>query len=202
MHQGRRLLHPVEQHPLPRVGRHDPHAVRLDRLDRRLGELVHPAEPLERDQRLDRDPRAVTVPDRVDVRLALRDRAELVERRDHGLARLGDGQPGEALPRRLGHAPVLADHRDLLEAVAAPDLEVVRVVAGSDLERARAELGVDVVVRDDREPASDEGQDRGLADQVEVARVARVHGDRDVGEDRLGPHRRDRHVAARRDSSE
>ena len=82
--------------------------------------------------------------------------------------------------------------RDLLEPVAAPDLEVVRVVAGRDLERAGAELGVDVLVGDDRQPPAHERQDRRLADQARVALVVRVHGDRGVGQHRLGPHRRDR----------
>ena len=38
-------------------------------------------------------------------------------------------QAGEALAGGLVHAPVLADHDDLLEPVRAADLEVVRVVA-------------------------------------------------------------------------
>ena len=37
--------------------------------------------------------------------------------------------PCEALTGRRGHAPVLADRRDLLEPVGAADLEVVGVVA-------------------------------------------------------------------------
>ena len=114
----------------------------------------------------------MAVADRVDVRLALRDRAELVERCYHRLARLGDRQAREALAGRLVHAPVLADHRDLLEPVLAPDLEVVRVVTGSDLERAGAELGIDVVVRDDRQAPADQRQDRGLADQVDMLRAS------------------------------
>ena len=73
--------------------------------------------------------------------------------------RLVDGEPGEA-PGGLGHAPVLADHGDLLEPVAAADLEVVRVVAGRDLERAGAELRLHVLVGDDRQPPADERQDR------------------------------------------
>ena len=72
------------------------------------------------------------------------------------------GEAREALTRRFVHAPVLADHRDLLEPVLSPDLEVVGVVARRDLERAGAELRIDVVVRDDRQPPPDERQDRRL----------------------------------------
>ena len=49
---GADLAHPVEVDPLPLAGR-DPHLVALDHLDRRRRQLVHAAEPLQRDQRLD-----------------------------------------------------------------------------------------------------------------------------------------------------
>ena len=107
-----------------------------------------------------------------------------------------DGEAREALAGRGGHAAVLADHADLGQAVAAADLEVVRVVAGRDLQRAGAELGLDVVVGDDRQLAPDERQDRRLPDQVLVALVVRVHRDGGVGEHRLRAHGRDRdHLA-------
>src|SRR5207249_1458482 len=122
------VAHPVEQQALPGIGRDDSHAIGLDGLDRRLREFVHPAEPLKRDQRLDLCARAMAVALAMDVGLALRDRAELVEGADHGVARLGDRQAREPLSRRLGHAPVLADHGYLRQTVLTADLEVVRVV--------------------------------------------------------------------------
>ena len=117
--------------------------------------------------------------------------ALLAQGHDHRLLRLGGGQPGEALPRLLGEPPVGADRDDLLEAVLAADLEVVGVVAGGDLQRPGAELGVDVLVGDDRQAAADQGQDAVLADEVAVALVAGIHGDGGVGEHRLRPHRGD-----------
>ncbi len=75
-------------------------------------------------------------------------------------------EPGEPLPRLVVHAPVLADHHDLVEAVGAADLEVVRVVTGGDLQRPRAELGVDVLIGDDRQAATDERQDAVPADEL------------------------------------
>ena len=85
---------------------------------------------------------------------------------DHALLGLLRGQPGVALARRLGHAAVEADHGDLLEAVPARDLEVVRVVARGHLERARADRRIHVLVADDRHLALGQGHDRALADQV------------------------------------
>ena len=81
-------------------------------------------------------------------------------------------QAAERLGRGVGDRPVLADHGDLVEPVLAADLEVVRVVARRDLERAGAELGVHVLVGDDRQPAAHQRQDRRLADQPRVALVA------------------------------
>ena len=113
----------------------------------------------------------------------------LAQRRHHRLAGLGDGHAAEALRGGVGDAPVLADHRDLLEPVLAADLEVVGVVAGGDLERAGAELGVDVLVGDHRQPAADQRQHRVLADHVAVAVVVGVDRDRGVGQHRLGRRR-------------
>ncbi len=107
-------------------------------------------------------------------------------------------EAAEALGRGVRDPAVLADHDDLLELVLAADLEVVRVVPGRDLQRAGAELGVHVLVGDDRQPAAHERQHRGLADQPRVALVAGVHRDRGVGEHRLRADRRDRHRARAR----
>ena len=99
----------------------------------------------------------------MDVGLLGAQPALLAQRGDDRLLRLGRGQAGEALSRLLGHPAVGADHADLLEAVPAADLEVVGVVAGGDLQRPGAELGVDVLVGDDRQAAADQRQDAVLA---------------------------------------
>ena len=70
----------------------------------------------------------------------------------------------------------------------AADLEVALVVAGGDLERARPELGIHVVVGDDRQPPTHQRQDGRLADQARVALIRGVHRDGGVGQHRLGPH--------------
>ena len=169
---GADLPHPVEVDALP-LRRRDPHPVAFDRLDRRRRELVHAAEPLQRDQRLDPLSGAVREGDRVDVGLLGAERALLAQGGDHGLLGLGRGHAGEPLARLLGEPAVGADRDDLLEPVLAADLEVVGVVAGGDLQRPGAELGVDVLVGDDRQAATDQRQDAVLADQVAVALVVR-----------------------------
>jgi hypothetical protein len=114
-----------------------------------------------------------------------------LQRTDDGCLGLGDRHTGERLAGLSGHPPVLADHRDWREAVAAADFEVVEVVRGRDLQRPGAELRLDVIVGDDRQPPPNEGQDRCPADQVRVALIVRVHRHGDIPQHRLRPHGRD-----------
>jgi hypothetical protein len=52
------LSHPLEVDALVVLG-NDPHLVALDHVDRGRGQLLHSAEPLQRDQRLDAFARAL-----------------------------------------------------------------------------------------------------------------------------------------------
>jgi hypothetical protein len=72
--------------------------------------------------------------------------------------------------------------------VDAPDLEVVGIMAGGDLESPRAELRVDVLIRDHRQSPADQRQDRVLGDHAAVANVGGIHRDGGVGEHRLRAH--------------
>ena len=183
--------HPVEVDPLVALG-DDPDLVAVDDLDRGRRQLLHPAEPLQGDQRL--DPLAGALGERHGVLVgALAPDQPLLAQRGHDGGRgVAGGQALVRLPGRRVHAPVLADHGDLLELVAAADLEVVGVVAGRDLERAGAELGVDVLVGDDRQAPADERQRAEPADQLAVAVVVGMDRDGGVGEHRLRAHGRDR----------
>ena len=105
-----------------------------------------------------REPQRSQWPDRVAVRLGGLEEALLLEPRDDPLLGLLLLEPGE-LARVLAHPPVEPDHGELREPVRATDLEVRRVVAGRDLQGAGAELGIDAVVRDDREAAVCHGED-------------------------------------------
>ena len=66
------------------------------------------------------------------------------------------------------------------------DLEIVEVVRWRNLHRARTLFGIGIFIRNDRNPASDQGQDHVLADQMRVARIIRMHGDGGIAEHRLG----------------
>ena len=132
--------------------------------------------------------------DRVPVALPPLELVVLLQPGDDALVGLGLGQAGE-LAGRLVHPAVRADHGERRQPVVGADREVERVVPGRDLERARAEPELDALVGDHGHAAPDERHDHLLADRVPVALVLRVHGHRDVGEHRRGPHRRDRQAA-------
>ena len=87
---------------------------------------------------------------------------------------------------RGDHAALVHDGQ-VRQVVALADLEVVRVVRRGHLDRAGAERRVDVLVGDDRDAAAGQRQLDLGADQVPVALVVGVHGDRGVAEHRLGP---------------
>ena len=65
---------------------------------------------------------------------------------------------------------------------------------GRDLQRARAELALDALVGDHGHAALDVRHDHLAADEVSIAVVVGMHGDRDVGEDRRRANGRDRDV--------
>jgi hypothetical protein len=183
---GTDVLHPV--HVDARLAlRDEAHTALADDLCRRLRELVHAHEPLQRDQRLDPLTGALRERDLVKVILLVSDQALLAQRRHDRAARLHRREAPEGLGRRVGDPPVLADHADLLQPVPTPDLEVVGVVARGDLERAGAEVRLDVFVGEDRKPPPDQRQDRLAPHEIAVALVLRVHRDRGVSEHRLGP---------------
>ena len=160
------------------------------RLDRRARELVHRAPPLRRDERLDPRVAALAGADRVAVGLPLLELAALLEPRDDplvGLLLRQPSKPSAAFMRPSGPITV---------SVGSPWSRPISKSSGSwpgrDLERAGAELRLDALVGDHRHAALDHRHDDLPADGVAVALVLRVHGDRDVGEDRRGAHGRDR----------
>ena len=145
------------------------------------------------------------------VRLGLRQQAETVQFGDDRAAR------GEAVlafeaahERRIGDAVQLGhrvddlgerdpalpvEHRGHRQAMPLADAEIVEVVRGRDLDRPGALRRVRVAVRDDRNAAADQGQDRGRADQILISLVVGVNRDPGVAEHRLGAGGRDRDEA-------
>ena len=145
--------------------------------------------------------------DRVHVRLGLLQIAALLEHGEDPLSRLEavevvecqDCREVVALRKPCVEGFVVLEKKlalraknvDQRQCVALADVEIVEVVRRRDLHRARALFRVGILVRDDRDAASDERQDRVLADEILVALVLRVHGHGDIAEHRLGTRRRD-----------
>ena len=87
--------------------------------------------------------------------------------------------------RLVVDARVGRHHVDLGQPVALADGEVVEIVRRGDLDAAGAERRVDVLVRNDRNLPIAQRQANGVADQVPVALVVRVHRHGAVAEQRF-----------------
>lgn len=155
-----------------------------------LGERADLDPPLHRKAGLDGGLAARAVADGVAVRTLLGDDPSVgAERGDDGGAGF---QPVQTLEGAVdGDDRVLVHDGEVRQTVALADLEVVGVVRRGHLDGAGAELRVDVLVGDDRDPASGERQFDLRADEVRVALVVGVDGDGRVTEHRLGAGRRD-----------
>lgn len=93
---------------------------------------------------------------------------------------------------------VVVQNVDELELVAHTDLVIVRVVGRGHLDRSRTEFLVDRDrVRDDRDPAAEEGVNGKLAVEVRVPLVVRVDGNRGISQKGLGSGRRDDNLLIR-----
>jgi len=114
----------------------------LHGLHRLVGHVLHLAEPLRRDHRLDHAAGSRALRERQDVGLRPAGEALLVERLlDRGARALAvETHERTAV---LVHRAVEVEDVDLLELVPLTGREVVEVVRGRDLHGAGAELGVD-----------------------------------------------------------
>lgn len=84
-------------------------------------------------------------------------------------------------------AGVLVQHVDQRQVVALAHFVVVEVVGRGDLDAAGAEFRVHIVVADDGDFPAGDGQLDGLADQVLIALVFRVDGDRRIAQHGFRP---------------
>ncbi len=116
--------------------------------------------------------------------------AHLAQPLDDGGPGLEPVEPGE-LAAVLVHSRRLIEHTDHRKAMPAAELVVVEVVRRRDLHGTGAELALDRWIREDRQPATAERQDRLAPDEVAVPVVVGMHRDRGVPEDRLGASGRD-----------
>ena len=132
-------------------------------------------EPLGGEQGLHRHLAPVGEGHAVAMGLHLHQEALRLHGRHHGFTGLEAIQTGKATGRSV-HAAVLGHHRDLGQAVALADGEVVGVVGGGHLDAAGAEGRIDVLIGHDRDQAAHQRQGEGLAHQGGIAPIARVHG--------------------------
>ncbi len=178
------VVDPVEV-PLLHLLRVDLDLAVADRVAGGLGERADLDPPLHGQPRLDGGLAARAVAHRVGVRALLGDDPALGAQR--GDDRRAGLQAVQAEERAVhGDDGVLVHDGDVRQVVPLADLEVVRVVRGRHLDGAGAELRVDVGVGDDRDPTAGQRQLDLGADQVLVALVLRVDGDRGVTQHRLG----------------
>ena len=131
----------------------------LDRLQCPLRRDRDVAEPLRGDQRLDRYPAALTVPDIVGIGLDL-DQVSLVLEHGHDLLTgLESIQPDKLLPRLPRHPALAVDDLNPRQVVTLADIEVGRIVERCDFDHAGAELAVDHLIGDKGELASHQRED-------------------------------------------
>ena len=126
--------------------------------ERRRGELGGVDIPLVGEPRLDHDARAVAVGRRDHAVLDTHQSAFGFEQLDDRLARIvacrGRGIPAGSAVLRLDDTRLRIEHVEHvggLDAGALAHLEVIEVVARRDLDRAAAELGIGMLVGDDRD---------------------------------------------------
>ena len=191
------VLEPVEPGLRPSL-RHDPDVALLHGLKRWKRELGGVDVPLIGEPRLDHHARPVAVGGRDHAIVDADDRAFRFEPLDDRFARLLTREAKQFLRDRavLSLDDVClriehVEHVGRLYSGAAAHFEVVEVVSRRDLHRARAELGIGMLVGDDRDqPAGDRVADD-LADHGRISLVLGMHRDGHVGEHRLRPRRRD-----------
>ena len=103
MHQS--LMFSIQEVDVPQRSGVELDLAPLHRLDARLGERLHPEEPLPRDVRLDRRAAAVVVADRMLVVVDLPEQPLLLERGEHARPRFAPVEPGEAGPPPRSSSP-------------------------------------------------------------------------------------------------
>ena len=166
-----------------------------DRIAGHLRQLVNLDEPLLGQARLHGLLGALGVAHAVHVgELAGHDAPLLLQRQADFLASLVALHAVELSAGVRNVAGLVHDHRHR-QIVALAHRKVVRVVRRGDLHRTGAELRVHVVVgHHDHLPVRQERVRQGLAHQVRVALILRVHGNSHVAQHRLHTSGRHDHV--------
>ncbi len=177
-------------HPLEIFGaaivRHDFDVAALHGRNRGLGQRLHFHKPLRRSARLDDRSAAVARSDGVRVVDNFFEQPRRFEIGDDALPRLKSVEAG-IFSRRGAHFRVVGHDVDFGQVVAASDFKVVRIVRRSDFHRAGPKFAVHDKIVDDGNFAVHQRQQNHLADQMLVARVARMNGHGRVPQHGFGP---------------
>ena len=161
------------------------------RRQRWLRQGLHADEPLQAETRLHNRVAPVAVSHRMLVILHLDQESEGFQVLEDPFPGHEPVQPTIRLRSLAAHRRIAVHNVDAWKIVSQPNLEVVRIVSWRHLDEAGSELGIHILVRNDSDAASDEGQVDVAAHEVPVPLVSRVYSDRRVTEHSLRPRGRD-----------
>ena len=153
-------------------------------------------EPLVGQHRLDHRVRALAYRHLQLVRPRFDQQPGSVEVGQHDLARVVAVESTVFFRRFVVDLRFEREDRDQRQLVAHADRVVIEVVRRGDFHAAGAEFAVDVVVSDHRDLTPGQWQLQGLADQVCVALVFRMHGHGDVAQHGFRARRRNHQAVA------
>ena len=168
------VAHPREVHVLVVLG-HELDVAVFHRFDGRLGQGFHRHEPLVGEIGFDHHAGAVAARHLQGVVLDLLQQAQRVQIVDHFLAGVEPVQAAVGLRRVVVQMRLDGKQVDLRQIVALAHFVVVEVMGRGDFHAAGTEVRVHVIVGDNRNIAVGQWQTHGLADQILIARVFRVH---------------------------
>ncbi len=168
------VAHPGEIHVLVLFW-HELDAAVFHRVDGRLRQCFHRHEPLVGEVRFNHHAGTVAARHHQLVVDDLLQQAEGIQVADDLFARHVTVHAAVGLGHLVVHGGVDGEQVDHRQVVALADVVVIEVVRGRDLDAAGAEVGVDIVIADNRDLAVRQRQADHLADHVAVARVFRVY---------------------------
>ncbi len=148
--------------------------------------LAHRDEPLVGQHRFDHHAGAVATRHLQFVLLGLVEQACRFEVSHDDFARLETIHAAIFFGRFIADPGIQGQDADHSQFVSLTHRIVIEVVRGRDLDHARAEFLVHIVVGDDGNFTLAQGEFNGLADQVAVAFIFRVHHHSHVAQQRLG----------------
>ena len=183
------VVHPIEVDPREVVG-NDPDPTVADDLHGWVGQRLDLQIPLVEEQRLEYRAGARAMAHRVNIGLLLDQLTVLLQLGHQARASFLGSKPG--ISARLGvHRAVQVHDVDRWQPMALGDLEVGRIMGRGYFDRTGAELGIDRFVGDDQPDPIHVWNAHMPANQMLVARIARMYRHTNVAQDGLRPGRRD-----------